>query len=150
MNVFVLNQDHQALMPCTPAKARKLLRAGRAKVVKRCPFIIQLGWQCEGRVQEVTLGIDKGSHATGISCVGNGKVLLSAEIHHRRDVKERMDDRRDHRRSRRRRKWYRPARFLNRASSKRSERLPPSIKTNVEEVIRVVNRIPLPISHIVF
>jgi hypothetical protein len=145
MNVFVLNQDHQALMPCTPAKARKLLRAGRAKVVKRCPFTIQLGWQCEGHVQEVTLGIDKGSHATGISCVGNGKVLLSAEIHHRRDVKEKMD----HRRSRRRRKWYRPARFLNRASSKRSERLPPSIKTNVEEVIRVVKRIPLPISHIV-
>jgi RRXRR protein/HNH endonuclease len=76
-------------------------------------------------------------------------VLLSAEIHHRKDVKEKMDDRRERRKSRRGRKWYRPARFNNRASSKRSGRLPPSVKTNVEEVIRVVNQIPLPISFLV-
>jgi hypothetical protein len=29
-------------MPCTPAKARKLLKAGRARVIGRCPFTIQL------------------------------------------------------------------------------------------------------------
>jgi hypothetical protein len=149
MYVYVRDQDSQPLMPCTPAKARKLLRAGKARVVERCPFTIQLGWQCEGNVQEVRLGIDKGSHITGISCVGNGKVLLAAEIHHRRDVKEKMDDRRDRRKSRRARKWYRAPRFANRASSKRSGRLPPSVKANVEEVIRVVECIPLPISSIV-
>ncbi len=149
MRVYVRNQDGTPLMPCTPAKARHLLRVAKAKVVKYCPFTIQLGWQCEGQVQKVTLGIDKGSHVTGMCCVGNGMVLLSAEIHHRRDVKGKMDARRMHRRSRRNRKWYRPKRFSNRASSKRSGRLPPSIKTNVEEVIRVVHRIPLPISHIV-
>jgi hypothetical protein len=33
MKVFVRNQDGAPLMPCTPAKARKLLRAGRARVV---------------------------------------------------------------------------------------------------------------------
>jgi hypothetical protein len=76
-------------------------------------------------------------------------VLLAAEIHHRRDVKDKMQDRRDRRRSRRARLWYRPCRFRNRASSKRSDRLPPSIRTNVEEVIRVVQRIPLPISFLV-
>jgi hypothetical protein len=86
---------------------------------------------------------------TGISCVGNGAVLLAAEVHHRRDVKEKLDTRRAHRRSRRLRKWYRPARVLNRASSKRSGRLPPSIRTNVEEVIRVVRQLPLPVSQIV-
>ena len=48
-------------MPCTPAKARKLLRDGRARVIKRCPFTIQLLWTREGHVQEVALGIDKGS-----------------------------------------------------------------------------------------
>ena len=47
------------------------------------------------------------------------------------------------------RKWYRPQRVKNRASSKRSGRLPVSIKTNVEEVIRVVQRLPLPIGSIV-
>ncbi len=149
LKAYVRNQDGTPLMPCTPAKARKLLRAGKAKVVERCPFTILLGWQCEGNVQQVTLGIDKGSSVTGISCVGNGEVLLAAEIHHRRDVKEKLDTRRLHRRSRRARKWYRPCRFRNRTSSKRSGRLPPSIKTNVEEVIRVVRQIPLPISQIV-
>jgi RRXRR protein len=149
MHVYVRNQDGTPLMPCTPAKARRLLRAGRAKVVELCPFTIQFNWQCEGHVQEVTLGIDKGSHVTGISCVGNGAVLLAAEIHHRLDVKEKMDARRMHRRSRRNRKWYRAPRFLNRAASKRSGRLPPSIKTNVEEVIRVVWQIPLPIIFII-
>src|SRR5215470_19796712 len=59
-----------------------------------------------------------------------------------------MDDRRANRKNRRRRKRYRPRRFNNRASSRHSGRLPPSVKTNVEEVIRVVERIPLPISSI--
>src|SRR6266498_1428653 len=149
LKVYVRNQDGAPLMPCTPAKARKLLRAGKARVAARSPFTIQLGWQCEGQVQDVVVGIDKGSSVTGISCVGNGAVLLAAEIHHRRDVKEKLDTRRAHRRSRRNRKWYRPARFLNRASSKRSGRLPPSIKPNVEEVVRVVRQLPLPISKIV-
>ena len=49
--------------------------------------------------------------------------MLSAEINHRRDVKEKLHD--------------------------RCGRFPPSIKTNVEEVIRVVQRLPLPISSIV-
>jgi len=149
MHVYVRNQDGTPLMPCTSAKARKLLREGRAKVAAHCPFTIQLQWQCEGHVQEVTLGIDKGSHITGISCVGNGKVLLAAEIHHRLDVKNQLDTRRMQRHNRRSRKWYRPARFLNRASSKRSGRLPPSIKTNAEEVIRVVRHIPLQLASIV-
>ena len=146
MFVYVRNQNGQALMPCTPAKARKLLKAGRARVIRRMPFTIQLQWQCEENVQEVTLGIDKGSRFTGICCVGNGHILLSAEIQHRQDVKDKMESRR---RNRRNRKWYHPKRFANRASSKRSGRIPPSIKTNVEEVIRVVRQIPLPISLIV-
>jgi len=136
-------------MPCNPAKARKLVRAGKAKVAGRNPFTIKLLWDCEEQVQEITLGIDKGSHATGFSCVGKGQILLSGEIRHRLDVKEKMEARRMHRRSRRNRKWYRPKRFLNRASSKRSGRLPSSIKANVEGVIRVIGHIPLPISSII-
>ena len=148
MHVYVRNQDDMPLMPCTPAKARKLLRAGRAKVVERCPFTIQLGWPCEGHVQEVTLGIDKGSHVTGMCCVGNHESLLAAEMHHRLDVKEKIEARRNHRKNRRARKWHRAPRFHNRASSKRSGRLPPSVKANVEEVIRAVKQMPLPIRQI--
>ncbi|MBC8229235.1 HNH endonuclease, partial [bacterium] len=147
--VYVKNKNGKPLMPCKPAKARKLLRDKKAKVVNRCPFTIQLLWDCEENVQEVTVGIDKGSHITGFSCVANGEILISGEIHHRTDIKDKMDARRANRRNRRSRKWYRPKRFLNRASSKRSGRLPPSIKAQSEEVIRVVRKIPLPISHIV-
>ncbi len=149
MFVYVKNQDGAPLMPCSPAKARKLLQAKKATIVDYRPFTIQLGWQCEGRTQDVTCGIDKGSSVTGLTCVGNAMVLFAAEIHHRQDVKAKMDDRRDRRKSRRARRWYRPARFLHRAASTRSGRLPPSIKTNVEEVIRVVRQLPLPISAIV-
>jgi 5-methylcytosine-specific restriction endonuclease McrA len=147
--VYVINHNGHPLMPCTPAKARKLLRDSRAEVIGRCPFTIKLLWECEEQVQEVSLGIDKGSHYTGFCCVGNGNLLLSGEIQHRQDVKDKMENRRTNRRNRRSRKWYRPKRSLNRASSKRSGRLPPSIKTNVEEVIRVVEHIPLPISRTV-
>lgn len=149
MLVYVINQDGKPIMPCTPTKARKLLDSGRAKVIKRIPFTIQLNWQCEGYVQPVTLGIDKGSHKTGFCVVANGKILLCGTIYHRKDIKEKINSRREHRRSRRNRKWYRKPRFDNRSSSKRSGRLLPSIKTNVEEVHRVVYKLPLPISQIV-
>lgn len=149
MFVYVKNADGASLMPCSSAKARKLLKAQKATIVTYRPFTIQLCWHCEGQTQEVTLGIDKGSSVTGILCTSNAAALFAAEIIHRRDVKGKMNDRRDQRNSRRSRRWYRPARSLNRSSSKRSGRLPPSILTNVEEVIRVVRHIPLPISTII-
>ncbi|PTB30945.1 RRXRR domain-containing protein, partial [Photobacterium phosphoreum] len=40
MLVFVLNKNKEPLMPCLPSKARKLLKDGKAKVVKRTPFTI--------------------------------------------------------------------------------------------------------------
>lgn len=147
--VYVINQNGHPLMPCKPSKARKLLRDGRATIKQRSPLTIQLLWDCEEHVQEVVVGIDKGSSVTGLACAGKGDILLSGEIVHRRGVKEQLDTRRAHRRSRRNRRWYRPCRVLNRASSKRSGRLPPSITTNVGEVIRVVQRLPLPIARIV-
>ncbi|MBC8231561.1 RRXRR domain-containing protein [bacterium] len=81
MLVYVQNKNGNPLMPCKPAKARKLLRDGRAKVVNRCPFTIQLLWDCEENVQDVTVGIDKGSHVTGFCCIGNLRILMSGEIH---------------------------------------------------------------------
>jgi len=136
-------------MPCKPAKAKHLLKAGKAKVKKLKPFTIQLLWDCEANVQPVTCGIDKGAKRTGIACTGNGKVLFAATLAHRGDVKEKMTQRRECRKQRRARRWYRKKRFLNRASSRQEERLPPTVFTNINEVIRVVKRISLPISRIV-
>jgi len=149
MLVYVTNKNGNPLMPCKPAKARKLLRDGKAIVINRCPFTIQLQWDCEENVQAIKLGIDKGSHHTGLCAVGNGKILISGVIHHRTDIKDKMNTRRANRQKRRSRLWYRASRFLNRASSHRSGRLLPSIKANADEVKRVVGKIPLPIGSIV-
>lgn len=146
--VYVINKNGYPLMPCKPAKARKLLRDSKAVVIKRKPFTIQLNWDCEEHVQEIRLGIDKGSRKTGFCAIGNGRILISGVINHRKDVKEKMDARRAHRRSRRNRKWYRAQRFLNSASAKRSGRIPPTTRTNIEEVLRVVKKLPLPVSRI--
>ena len=40
--VYVLNQDGQPIMPTSNhAKVRVLLKKGKAKVIRRCPFTIQ-------------------------------------------------------------------------------------------------------------
>ncbi|QTA79211.1 HNH endonuclease domain-containing protein, RRXRR domain-containing [Desulfonema limicola] len=145
----MINKNGNPLMPCKPAKARHLLDAGKAKVESLFPFTIRLMWDCEENTQPVIVGIDKGSHKTGFCCIGGNKIMLSGQIKHRTDIKNKMESRKANRRARRNRKWYRPPRFENRGSSKRSGRLPPSIKANVEEVIRVIKKIPLPVSEII-
>jgi hypothetical protein len=149
--VYVLNQQSEPLMPTTPARARRKLVQGKAVVVCRSPFTIKLTYALPNLTQPTTLGIDKGSKFTGLCVVqnDNGKILFQGEIRHRLDIKEKMTARRAHRRARRNRKWYRSCRFLNRASSRRSGRLSPSIKTNVEEVLRVVKKLPIPITKII-
>ena len=67
--VYVLNKNGKPLMPCKSAKARHLLEQGKAKVVTRKPFTIQLLWDCEYNVQLVKLGIDIGYQKIGISAV---------------------------------------------------------------------------------
>jgi hypothetical protein len=142
MVVYVKNADGKHLMPCTSAKARKLLKAQKATVVTYRPFCIQLSWQCEGQTQEVTLGIDKGSSVTGMLCTGKTHVFFAADIRHRQDVKEKMHDRRDRRKSRRSRLWYRPARFENRSSSRRSGRQSHPLSSRMFRWISLVSTIP--------
>jgi len=67
-------------MPCRPAKARKLLEAGKAKVVRRTPFTIRLLWDCEDHVQEVVAGMDTGSKRLGCAATTNNKVVYAAEV----------------------------------------------------------------------
>ncbi len=52
-------------MPCSPAKARKLLKAGHAKIKRVNPFQIQLTRATGESVQPVTLGVDAGSNTSG-------------------------------------------------------------------------------------
>ena len=77
MLVYVLNLDGDPWMPCQPVVARLLLKDGRAKVVRRCPFTIKLLQPTEEYLQPLTLGIDTGSAKIG-SAVVNGRVTRSS------------------------------------------------------------------------
>jgi hypothetical protein len=78
--VYMLNRHGQPLMPCQPRKARHLLKAGKAKVVKMIPFTIQLLFGSSGYKQEVTLGVDAGTRYLGVSATTEKKVLLDAHV----------------------------------------------------------------------
>ena len=69
--VFVLDKKHRPLMPCRPARARRLLRAGRARVVKRFPFVIRLVDRTveQSEVQPALIKLDPGSRETGAAVV---------------------------------------------------------------------------------
>ena len=151
--VFVLNQHGKALMPCSPRKARILLRDGKAKVIKKEPFTIQLLYGSSGYKQALSLGIDSGQRHIGIAVTSQDKVLFQGEVELRQDVKSLLDTRRIYRHSRRNRKTrYRKARFLNRVSKKKDNWLPPSVASKVNHNINWINRfltvLPSPALHI--
>jgi len=121
MLVHIISKDGKALMPCHPAKARKLLKEGKAKPVKGKTgyFTIQLLYGSSGYKQEVVVGIDTGAKRVPIAAVGNGKVYYAKEKILRTDVKKQLSDRSRYRRTRRSRKTrYRKPRFLNRVKTK--------------------------------
>ena len=133
MLVFVINQNKKPLMPCKPSKARKLLQAGKAKVVRNTPFTIKLLFGSSGYTQPVIAGMDTGSKVVGCAAIANGKVLYQSEIYLRENVSKKMEQRKMYRRTRRGRKTrYRPARFDNRGNSRREGRLAPSIRSKLE------------------
>ncbi len=148
MLVYVLSKDGEPLMPCKEAKTRKLLRDGKARVVKRTPFTIQLEWDCECQVQPVTLGVDTGYKNVGLSAVSDDKELFSSEVELRTDIPKLLSERRQYRRTRRNRLWYRKSRFNNR--TRPEGWLAPSIKHKLDSHIKAVNFVSsvLPVSSI--
>ena len=132
--VYVLNRHGRPLMPCTPAKARHLLDAGKAKVRHRTPFTIQL------------LYGSTGSKTIGLSAATETEELFSAEVKPRNDVVELMSARRQFRRARRNRTTrYRKPRFDNRVRSKHKGWLAPSVEVKIQEHMTAI----LPVSKVV-
>ena len=148
MLVYVLSIDGKPLMPCKAAKARKLLKQGRAKVVKRTPFTIQLNFDCENQVQDVKLGVDTGCKHVGLSAVSDAKELFRSEVELRTDIPKLLSEKRQYRRMRRNRLWYRKARFLNRGI--KAGWLAPSVEHRLNEHIKAVDFVKsiLPVSEI--
>lgn len=145
--VFVLDKHKKPLMPCTEKRARQLLERKRAVIHKMEPFTIRLKDRTveESKLQPLRLKLDPGSKETGIAILNEenpdyGKVIYLGEIHHKKDIKNKLDTRRALRRSRRNRKArYRKPRFLNRTRPKGW--LPPSLESRIVNTLTWVNRI---------
>ena len=137
MFVYVINKDGKPLMPCKPSKARKLLRDGKAKVIRRTPFTIKLLWNCESNLQPVIAGMDTGSKTIGCAAVANNNVVYQSEIELRKDVVKKMIQRKTYRRTRRGRKIrHRKIRGQNRGSMRKEGRLAPSVNSKLQSHLR--------------
>lgn len=149
MMVYVLNINGQPLMPTHRCgKVRRLLKEGKAIVVKRCPFTIKLNYEAENITQSVSLGVDVGSKTIGISATTDKKVLYESEAELRTDIVELLSTRREMRRNRRNRLRYRKARFNNR---KKKNWIAPSIRHKIDTHTTSIRKVCeiLPISNIV-
>jgi 5-methylcytosine-specific restriction endonuclease McrA len=136
--VFVLDRRGNPLMPCHPARARELLRKGRAVIHRRAPFTIRLKDRDGGTVQPVRLGVDPGSKATGMALTcqdgGTRTIIALLEVTHRsNEIHKRMGQRAAYRRRRRSANLrYRAPRFLNR--TKPEGWLAPSLRSRVQHI----------------
>ena len=151
--VYILNEKGQPLMPTNRhGKVRHLLKEGKAKVIKRCPFTIQLLYSSTNYMQSITLGVDAGSKHIGLSATTETKELYASNIELRNDIVKLLSVRRQNRKTRRNRKTrYRKARFDNRISTKKQGWLAPSIRQKIETHLKVVDNIHkiLPITKII-
>lgn len=145
MHAFVLDKDRKPLTPCHMARARILLKQGRAAVLRRFPFTIILKDRMfeESVVHEHRVKVDPGSKVSGMAVVQveTGKVVFAAEIEHRGErIKAALESRGAVRRSRRRRKTrYRQQRSLNRTQPK--GRLRPSLESRVFNILTWVAKL---------
>ena len=149
--VYVLNKNGVPLMPTKRhGKVRRMLKNGQAKVIKKCPFTIQLLYDTTNYTQPVHLGVDAGSKHIGVSTTTEKEELYSADVELRNDITELISTRRENRRSRRNRKTrYRKARFHNR--KKENGWLAPSIRHKIQCHLQIVENVYkiLPITKIV-
>lgn len=81
--VYILNQNGQPLMPTNRyGRVRHLLKEGKAKVINRCPFTIQLLYRSTNYTQDITLG----SKHIGLSATTKDKEVYASDIELRNDV----------------------------------------------------------------
>jgi 5-methylcytosine-specific restriction endonuclease McrA len=142
--VLIVDAERRPLMPCTPARARLLLKAGKAAILRRFPFVLMLHEaRPEAVVEPLRVKLDPGSKTSGIAALHeqSGEVVWAAELTHRgSQIREALAKRRAVRRSRRSRHTrYRAARFANRRRPKGW--LAPSLESRVLHLLTWVKRL---------
>lgn len=140
MRVGVVSKDGTPLMPCKPAKARKLLEGGVAesRYNRLGQFYLQMLREVGRKTQPVKMAIDYGSSYDGYAVGGVQEVASKGMAKMPKKIPKKLEQRRAMRRNRRYRKtWRRKKRFDNRR--KGDYWIAPSQKAKVEfreEIIR--------------
>ena len=139
--VYVISKNGQPLMPTeNHTKVRILLKNKKAKVIKRCPFTIQLAYDSTNYTQNITLGVDSGSKHIGLSATTKDKVLFESDVELRNDIVDLLSTRRQNRRTRRNHKTrYRKPRFDNR--KRKDGWLAPSVQNKVDTHLTVIHKV---------
>lgn len=142
--VYVLNINGQPLMPTNRhGKVKCLLKQGKAKVIRRCPFTIKLLYQSTTYTQNLTLGVDTGSGIIGTAVSkDNGNIVYMSETIVRNDITDKMTQRAKYRRNRRNRKTrYRKTRWLNRKNSIKTDRFSPTMQSKLHSHVKEIEYI---------
>lgn len=139
--VFVLDADKTPLDMCHPAKARKLLRDGKAAVYRRTPFTIILKQAVNPPLEKnYRLKINYGSRHTGFAVLKGDDIVWLCVLEHRTNIKKVINQRRDYRRRRRAANLrYRKPRFNNR--TRPSGWFPPSLKSRIDNIKTWLSRL---------
>ena len=106
MKIFVIGRNGLGLMPTTPRKARILIKEGKARIVRKVPFTIQLTIKTGCATQQTHIGIDTGSQHIGAAVTTDREVLSKAEYSLRSSMEKKslLETRKQYRRGRRYRK----------------------------------------------
>ena len=98
--IYVISKSGKPLMPTRRAgRVKGLLKTGKAKIVSRKPFTIQLTDISTEYTQPLTLGIDVGTEHIGVSVVrDSGEPVFLGELQTRtKEVTDLMTKRKLHR-----------------------------------------------------
>ena len=152
MRVPVVDVNGRPLMSCHPARARLLMKRGKAlpKRNKLGIFYVQLTYEVKPSNQPLVLGQDPGSKFEGTSVAGTRPTVLYVRSEAVTHVKRAVERRRQMRRARRcRTTRCRLERFDNRRTGKNF--LPNSTRARWEAKLRIIRQLLkiLPISRVV-
>lgn len=134
--VPVVSNTGERLMPCHAARARELVRKGRAvRRFDRGLFYIQLTDRETGDTQPVVVGIDPGSKKEALTVKSEAHTFLNMQVDAITWVSQHVETRRMMRRSRRGRKT--PYRQMRTNRNAGQCRLPPSTRARWDWKLRL-------------
>jgi hypothetical protein len=135
--VPVVSSTGKPLMPCHPARARQLVKEGKAiRRFTNSIFYIKLTERTDGDLQKVACGIDPGSMREGFTVKSATKTFTNILSETNSTISDKLEVRRNARKNRRYRKI--PCRKNKMNRNKNKSFLPPSTRSRWNAKLRII------------